>query len=1008
MNESQQLRESMWDLVYGLVAPEEEQQLIDRIKSDPHAARLYAEVRLEADLVSQAAKVEDSSVVFSGAGAGRTAATGPEPKPPVSLPARKAAASASVTPLVMAGLASALLVLVAVGLLWPLRSATQVARNFVAIDILSDPALPAGLTRQVELRTYAVSAGGDFTPEEAEVELRLAAADGRELLRRSVKTDREGQASVELPGNAIEPGTRVEVSSTAGEMAESLAVSGNKTTVAAELPVQPEPQVAYFLVSEPMVEEGKPVEVSLWNFAAFSAKPAPAEAARAAIEEVEGLRLQEAEESATQPGVLNALVQVEQQRAEPAQAKETLEELRRVPDASPTRQRVGAAPSVTSGARPGAGAAGTDPQAGMRLRQYAQGFDRNLQRRGIGQNRLGTVPQQQIGGGFGAAQAAIGDTELTAVAAGQPIQVPLPAALAGKEVIVTATCHGATVATTVHHPASTLTNQIGKLEKAQASSPEIMLDLPPEADGLIEVSIYERTSQEPVLVEQRQVYRQPLKQLQIEVAKGKARFAPGEQVDLSLRVTDEAGRPAANTRLGVRVWNEMSVQQTEQQPVLLADAVRSGSLAIAPEQGQQAALPRSGDYDFQRGAGSAAYRQRGLPYGNAQPADEAAAAEAKAVAGKDVEFADQIRPGPTKLARADGDKSARDEGESLALAEQTQSLGERAAEPIAESAFASQPIELASNRAAIQQAVRSATERAEERQRKLRAAIGLIVVVGGLALLVAVGASALKRMATTPRLLPAGAIGLVCLLIGSVWTGQALVTQREGVLATAQGATKSAETVTFAPRAEELAKVTAPPPPASAPANPTAATPADAPAEPAEPAPTTVNSPRADASGLALDDSRRAQDKASLPEATPLTAGGARGSGGALATAGTEPARQRATTPARSPELATQESAGQATAAPATSLGNAGRAAIVGRAAAESGAKNEQAAPSAIYFNPQLVTDSDGRASIHLVMPQVESEYRVLIDALGQGRVGSQQDQLIIDSALAKPAAQAK
>src|SRR5438105_11023177 len=65
MNESQQLRESMWDLVYGLLSEEESRALIARIKSDPAAARLYAEVRLQADLVGRAARVEDSAITLS-------------------------------------------------------------------------------------------------------------------------------------------------------------------------------------------------------------------------------------------------------------------------------------------------------------------------------------------------------------------------------------------------------------------------------------------------------------------------------------------------------------------------------------------------------------------------------------------------------------------------------------------------------------------------------------------------------------------------------------------------------------------------------------------------------------------------------------------------------------------------------------------------------------------------------------------------------------------------------
>src|SRR5688500_13067609 len=71
MNDKSQLREQMWDLVYGLLDQDESRELITRIKSDPQAARLYAEVRLQADLVGYASKVEDSSLVLTGDGAAR-------------------------------------------------------------------------------------------------------------------------------------------------------------------------------------------------------------------------------------------------------------------------------------------------------------------------------------------------------------------------------------------------------------------------------------------------------------------------------------------------------------------------------------------------------------------------------------------------------------------------------------------------------------------------------------------------------------------------------------------------------------------------------------------------------------------------------------------------------------------------------------------------------------------------------------------------------------------------
>ena len=71
MNENETLREQMWDLCYGLLSAEEVAALHKQIKSDPAAARLYAEVRLQADLVASAAKVEDASVTLSVPDEGR-------------------------------------------------------------------------------------------------------------------------------------------------------------------------------------------------------------------------------------------------------------------------------------------------------------------------------------------------------------------------------------------------------------------------------------------------------------------------------------------------------------------------------------------------------------------------------------------------------------------------------------------------------------------------------------------------------------------------------------------------------------------------------------------------------------------------------------------------------------------------------------------------------------------------------------------------------------------------
>src|SRR4051794_30893559 len=159
MTDSQQLRESMWDLVYGLLSDEESKALVARIKSDPQAARLYAEVRLQADLVGQAAKVEDSSIVLKGEGPAPPASViRPKSAAPLRKPDRPAGKEAYHRGgMWLAGIAAtALAALLAVGLFWPRQDQALLARSFLVTEIKSQRLLPAGITGNVALRTARI------------------------------------------------------------------------------------------------------------------------------------------------------------------------------------------------------------------------------------------------------------------------------------------------------------------------------------------------------------------------------------------------------------------------------------------------------------------------------------------------------------------------------------------------------------------------------------------------------------------------------------------------------------------------------------------------------------------------------------------------------------------------------------------------------------------------------------------------------------------------------------
>jgi len=52
-------------------------------------------------------------------------------------------------------------------------------------------------------------------------------------------------------------------------------------------------------------------------------------------------------------------------------------------------------------------------------------------------------------------------------------------------------------------------------------------------------------------------------------------------------------------------------------------------------------------------------------------------------------------------------------------------------------------------------------------------------------------------------------------------------------------------------------------------------------------------------------------------------------------------------------------------------------------------------AQTVLYANPQLVTDASGRVTIEFTMPPGETAYRLLVDALGKGRIGSKQEIIV-------------
>lgn len=258
MNDQQALREQLWDYGYGLLSAEEAARLELRIRSEPKVARLYAEVRLELELVGMAARVDDRAFQLPAEVIARTKReTVPHKKS--RHPAKSSAASWN---WLLATAASGLIGLIAYGLIQPKQSADLLAGNFLAARVfapgaLADGAITEGITQRVELQTSNALA----QPQSARVDLVVRDAAGKEQLRKSVVTASDGRAEVELPGDVLTVGSQLEVLERSSAALPESAPAAQPALIAA-LPVRPAPKETYFFLEAPRAEAGQPLAYS--------------------------------------------------------------------------------------------------------------------------------------------------------------------------------------------------------------------------------------------------------------------------------------------------------------------------------------------------------------------------------------------------------------------------------------------------------------------------------------------------------------------------------------------------------------------------------------------------------------------------------------------------------------------------------------------------------------------------------------------------------------------------
>ena len=1161
MNASNEIRQQMWELCYDLLPPEESAALIARIKSDPTAARLYAEVRLQADLVGYAAKVEDPSVILTS--------EGKTPKIPVAAPVagtKKAAAVAAprVSPAperqrvgggnlrtwnanwLSAAAALLLMTLIGYGYVRPLASARPVAANFVVTEVHAPSTLHAGLTNKISVRTSSLGK----ERHAAAVDVRLVDRQGHERFRQLVRTSAEGEATIELPGEAIEPGVQLETQ-----------VASAAQPLSAELPVQAEIPLTYFMFEKPVVQPGETVRFSMLRLSNFSKEPIATSVGDMVVTNSDGTPLTEPiwdfdAESGVVSGQFQlparaegeVLLAVRDQNGQLAAAnvdafayrwgdatrsRAAGESLELAGQAESTRGRGVRRSFADAGGVPSSGSesqklgsaspapfnklAQADPSAALSEMNEAKdkaqiaGQDAQEQKgedslsvpavNGVGPQGLAfrSLASQQLGDQT-FYSAPVEGTQI--IQPGKPATMNIPTA--ANNLLAAVQCRGVTVASVpldeLRNPSAgqvALRTKTADGEPADTSEQapdreQLLIDLPAEVAGELQLVLLDHSTSPPQVVEQETAYRLPVRQLGVEVSGLKGEYAPGELVEVRVKVADEQQRPSQAT-LGVRVWNEQLVQNANIEPVLLTGAVHSRTPVLGNSPGrplltfQERHLESLPDDASKNGFGIAGKRPQSAPA--AAPA-EPSAGVAGGAGPSSADASGFARGGyapstPRPLAEFEesSESGKRADRYSAAYSVVTSDVAERL----------SRNVLLASNREKIEAEYQSLLAQSVQTVQARRMFIGRVLVVGGAVALAAFGLLVLLRL---PLKAWNGAMMLTAaaasLLIGVLWmdsptqsrnTVTAVFVEPESEVEERANSTDASETSDFgrfdqphrdsgvtsesARNPAGGASISSTPPPLA----PRVAAPSPGPTAPAatEPAPNaSADQPsEALAEGLAdksrpesadqsrlrrnekpaeegatrpmqlernlprgdtrdeVAEKREAEEKPADKKMALETAGGAARESVVPADATPPPSAARAgaagltdqATP--SDEKMTRQRAAVRAVVPAAPGTPAPPAALAAPAEDRSGlapqgtppstqsfgavpmlsatppAGAASVAPASLHFDGNLKTDEQGFVTLQFRMPEVESEYRLLIDAVGKNRVGSQQALII-------------
>lgn len=914
MNENETLRERMWDLCYGLLSAEEVAALHKQIKSDPSAARLYAEVRLQADLVASAAKVEDASVTLSVPDEGRKVQpaakkhSGPSESPfqktrssgsgkkSFPIPSYRAANW-------LAGLAAtALVALIGYGLYAPRWQARSPADDQFVAYVYGPATVQSGLTQIFKF----VSKNSRGEPASTFLAYRVYFDDGKVALQDTVRTDESGQAQVALPGNVVQQGAVLQVQAQSDKRSASprkesqreedrtsVAVAETSPKLVVPLDAKAEPVTTDVRMEKDLYEPGETVRFWSHSWRAFSNQPvAPAEEWKLAMadgRELASTTTQAQPEAGIVAGEFQlpadaptGYYQLRSQSPETGETRdfkevavgaaaeadrlaEGLADVRRTRqlkdggrmqrglsvndgtlaprddkentrdngDALSKMKKSGAADKFAGGDAPpalrsatatpapapaeapaapkAAGSRAAVPLAAAREEakpkrelESASGLKPGFAGGGSAESLFkktteGAEPRSEaeLYEQIGAVQ--ILDDELV---------VQVPAELAGRKLLVIATKAGTQVArqefsapavgdskaregksaALAELDALDAKNEAAQRAQKQEAQVHLGVPLPPEADGELDVSVYDHSGERPQFLFRESVQRESSRGLQIDVVQNAEGIAPNQAMRLKLRATDQKGREVPHAWFAAQIVKADATANLYSRFATETDAAldRSRSMLRAAPGGTAGAPANAFDESKDRDSEKKQMQKVESSKADSKSSELRGGGESTDLAKRP---ALDAPAGPTTAGSAafDAPKEARKEAsESEGLVELPRFSEINDQEMPAEALLVSQEVLLGSTDAQVRQAVQADEQVAQSSLIRFQQLVGRLVLVAAAATLLLFGGLAIvHRPAQAKVWIPAMVVVAGSFVVGSIWMMNGIFAKKEMAVASA-------------------------------------------------------------------------------------------------------------------------------------------------------------------------------------------------------------------------------